>query len=109
MFPTILGKTISLESFLPLLKNFYYSIFFYLVGHYIYMEASFPRQINDKAVILTPKVGIKSTEICVSFWYHMFGNKIGEISAYTEFKEFRRLEHFFKIFSLKFNCIKYKH
>jgi hypothetical protein len=52
-------------------------------GYYAFIEASAPRQLNDRAIlestILMPPSTIGS---CFSFWYHMYGN-IGGLNVYV--------------------------
>ena len=54
----------------------------------MYMEASFPRQTGDKAVFTTPMIGVSENKMCISFWYHMHGNKLGAIKLHSNFMEF---------------------
>ena len=55
------------------------------------MEASFPRQTGDKAVLTTPMIGVSENKLCVSFWYHMHGNKLGAVKLHSTFTEFMGL------------------
>ena len=52
-------------------------------GYYAYIEASSPRNVNDRAVlestILMPPPSAGS---CFSFWYHMYGS-IGALNIYV--------------------------
>ena len=53
-------------------------------GYYAFIEASFPRKPNDRAVlestVLLPTSSIGS---CFSFWYHMYG-EIGALNVYIK-------------------------
>ncbi|XP_064635154.1 MAM and LDL-receptor class A domain-containing protein 1-like [Lineus longissimus] len=55
-------------------------------GHYLYLESSPPAKEGDKAVITSPPItGI--SDMCLQFWYHMFGHGIGTINVYTKVAE----------------------
>ncbi|CAF0847412.1 unnamed protein product, partial [Rotaria sordida] len=51
-------------------------------GYYAFIEASYPRETNDRAIlestILMPTSSVGS---CLSFWYHMYGS-IGGLNIY---------------------------
>ncbi|CAF0741635.1 unnamed protein product, partial [Brachionus calyciflorus] len=49
-------------------------------GTFIYLEASYPRVKNDKAWLVSETFNDPST--CFSFWYHMYGNSIGNLRIY---------------------------
>ncbi|XP_035827615.1 MAM and LDL-receptor class A domain-containing protein 1 [Aplysia californica] len=51
-------------------------------GHYIFIEASYPQQPNDTAVIKSPKVTSHNAR-CLLFWYHMYGIKINTLNVYV--------------------------
>lgn len=51
-------------------------------GYYIYIETSSPRRANDKAV-LTFKGGFYQQPMCLSFFYHMYGQNINELNVYN--------------------------
>lgn len=61
----------------------------FILGYYAFMEASAPRVTGDKAtiksVIFPPTTGSGK---CMSFWYHMFGNTIGQLKVW-----FRKLSN----------------
>ncbi|XP_066569897.1 MAM domain-containing glycosylphosphatidylinositol anchor protein 1 [Amia ocellicauda] len=58
-------------------------------GYYMYIEASRPRELGDKARLLSPLynvTGVKGkgstrTAYCVSFYYHMYGKHIGSLNV----------------------------
>ena len=54
---------------------------FFLTGVYIYIETSSPRSNGDKA-ILTLK-GANSKSVCLSFYYHMYGQTINALNIYN--------------------------
>ena len=51
-----------------------------LTGFYIYIEASSPRQENDRAVIAFPPLNINGP-LCLSFYYHMYGYNMGTLAV----------------------------
>ena len=48
---------------------------FIFSGVYAYIEASNPRQRNDRARLISPMVRAK--KVCINFWYHMYGANMG--------------------------------
>ena len=46
-------------------------------GYYVYTESSRPRERNDDARLLTPK--LRPGSYCVQFAYHMYGTSVGSI------------------------------
>lgn len=56
-------------------------------GWYVYIETSFPRQVNDTARILSPTIkadGSQKSIHCVSFWYHMYGPHVDTLRLYQK-------------------------
>ncbi|XP_050391165.2 MAM and LDL-receptor class A domain-containing protein 2 [Patella vulgata] len=52
-------------------------------GSYIYIEAS--NQVeNDKARIESPEIIQPTSTQCLSFWYHMYGNTMGDLNVYIK-------------------------
>lgn len=51
-------------------------------GRYLYIEASSPRRMNDKARIMT-KVSPQTSGVCVTFYYHMYGTGMGTLILHT--------------------------
>ena len=45
------------------------------------MEASTPRKVGDKAVLLSPAFRLSGPG-CLTFWYHAFGNHVGSLLTY---------------------------
>ncbi|XP_050316191.1 MAM and LDL-receptor class A domain-containing protein 2-like isoform X2 [Anthonomus grandis grandis] len=52
-------------------------------GHYMYIESS-SRKINDTARLISPIFGNLSGNICLEFWYHMYGQTTGTLRAYVK-------------------------
>ncbi|ESO97870.1 hypothetical protein LOTGIDRAFT_152977 [Lottia gigantea] len=50
-------------------------------GHYIFIEASAPRQLGDRAVIESPQFPPTKGR-CLNFYYHMNGRNIGTLTVY---------------------------
>ncbi|XP_036374617.1 neuropilin-1a-like [Megalops cyprinoides] len=46
-------------------------------GNYIYMLLDPDAQENEVARLVSPTVTAPDSDLCVSFWYHMFGSHIG--------------------------------
>lgn len=63
--------------------KFYFNMnyLFYCLGHYFYIETSRPRTQGQKAKLLSRTVSATST-VCISFYYHMYGNNIGALNVY---------------------------
>ncbi|XP_061173555.1 MAM and LDL-receptor class A domain-containing protein 2-like [Saccostrea echinata] len=52
-------------------------------GHYVYIEASAPRRMGDKARIDSPSFpATTGTGSCLTFWYSMYGRSIGSLNVY---------------------------
>ena len=49
-------------------------------GHYLFIETSF-RPKGWKAWLIGPKISPQAGK-CFQFWYHMYGNSIGELNVY---------------------------
>lgn len=47
-------------------------------GFYIYLEATAANP-GERASIVTPDLPDETSEMCLTFWYHMFGVHIGEL------------------------------
>ena len=58
---------------------------FLFEGKYIYIETSYPRETNDKAVLRFN--GYTGGSACLSFYYHMFGDGIGQLNVYLGNRE----------------------
>ena len=48
----------------------------------MYIETSYPRKQGQKARLLSPAY-TDNSDICVKFWYHMYGNGIGTLNVYA--------------------------
>ena len=56
---------------------------FHFTGHYVFIEASSPRHIGDKAYLISqPFDQTNSTGRCLKFWHHMKGASIGTLNVY---------------------------
>ena len=54
-------------------------------GTYAYAEASYPRQLNDTARLISPTLQSNTRPgTCISFWYHMYGADINSLNVYTK-------------------------
>jgi len=70
---------------LGLLINNCFFCSFVVNGTYAYIEASFPRQQNDTARLISAQIPRNTRPgTCVSFWYHMYGPVIDTLSVYTK-------------------------
>ena len=64
-------------------KNFILSLdFCYFPGHYVFIEASAPRNTGDIARLWTPPLAPSNGQ-CISFWYNMHGTTMGTINVYA--------------------------
>lgn len=65
---------------------FVFFIFFFVLGHYLFIESSSPRILNDTARLFSPVYGapesstIADEGVCFTFWFHMYGSTTGECS-----------------------------
>lgn len=50
-------------------------------GHYLYMETSGLKPKGWKAWLIGPPISPQSGK-CFQFWYHMYGNSIGQLNVY---------------------------
>ncbi|XP_022096406.1 MAM and LDL-receptor class A domain-containing protein 1-like [Acanthaster planci] len=50
-------------------------------GFYMYTETSFPRQSGDVAMLVSPVTKGDGSNLCFSFWYHMFGSDMGTLEV----------------------------
>ncbi|XP_073412366.1 MAM domain-containing glycosylphosphatidylinositol anchor protein 1 isoform X1 [Dendrobates tinctorius] len=61
-------------------------------GFYMFIEASKPQKFGDKARLISPQYNITSkfpslkTIYCVSFYYHMYGRHIGNLTVFLRLK-----------------------
>ena len=54
--------------------------YFLLKGHYMYIEASSPRQLGDYAKLHSPPLKFLGN-MCLQFCYHMFGATAGSLKV----------------------------
>ncbi|XP_068088796.1 MAM domain-containing glycosylphosphatidylinositol anchor protein 1 isoform X3 [Hyperolius riggenbachi] len=57
-------------------------------GYYMFIEASRPRRLGDRARLISPMYNITTTRFpshkvpyCISFYYHMYGKHIGHLNV----------------------------
>ena len=53
-------------------------------GYYIYIESSQPRRQGDLARISTPQYGAAAGSMCLTFWYHMYGQNTGSLTVFVQ-------------------------
>jgi len=56
-------------------------IFIFLAGHYMFIETSAPRVVNDNALLSSPVLVKQTNDVCLQFYYHMFGQHIGTLNV----------------------------
>lgn len=56
------------------------SVFHFIQGHYIYIEASSPSKHGDTARLISQTYR-SNTRKCLTFWYHMLGSHIGTLKV----------------------------
>ncbi|XP_028902704.1 MAM domain-containing glycosylphosphatidylinositol anchor protein 1 isoform X1 [Ornithorhynchus anatinus] len=49
-------------------------------GYYMFIEASRPRELGDRARLVSPVYNVSARFYCVSFFYHMYGKHIGSLN-----------------------------
>ena len=61
-----------------------FPIMLFLVGRYVYIEASSPRRNGDFARLSSPLISVSSSSTkCLKFWYHMYGPHVDTLNVYT--------------------------
>lgn len=53
----------------------------FAAGYYMFIETSRPRELGDRARLVSPLYNASAKFYCVSFFYHMYGKHIGESGA----------------------------
>ncbi|XP_046653524.1 cell wall integrity and stress response component 4-like isoform X2 [Daphnia pulicaria] len=59
-------------------------------GHYLFIESSSPRVLNDTARLFSPVYGqpeasaVADEGVCFSFWFHMYGSTTGQINVFIK-------------------------
>ena len=61
----------------------FYKILNVISGHYLYIETSYPRRYGQKARVISKPVQATRGQ-CFTFWYHMFGRTIGNITLFKK-------------------------
>lgn len=54
------------------------------VGHYMFIEASFPQKENDVARLISPEYIDTPGGSCVQFFYHMWGRTTGALNVFLK-------------------------
>ena len=54
-----------------------------LGGWYVFIETSWPRKVNDTARLVSQSLPATS-QMCFQFWYHMYGDDIGNLTVYKK-------------------------
>lgn len=57
----------------------------YFVGHYMYVEASYPRKQGDNAMLASFPIDGSSPSCSLSFWSHMKGDHVGSLAVLLRF------------------------
>lgn len=57
--------------------------FIFLLGNYLFMEASYPRRRGDSCVITSPPLFVYSA--CLRFYYFMMGIRVGSLVVYARY------------------------
>ena len=55
-------------------------------GYYIYIETSSAR-LGYKAQITTPEISPSVAPMCLTFWYHMYGETIGTLRVFSMYND----------------------
>lgn len=55
-------------------------MFLTVTGYYIHLESSYPRSRGESVRFESPYV--VSSYQCVTFWYHMWGKRIGRLNVF---------------------------
>ncbi|KAK8747888.1 hypothetical protein OTU49_016211, partial [Cherax quadricarinatus] len=55
-------------------------------GHYMYVDASIPRDVGENALLYSPVYpsDITTTDSCFSFYFHKYGRNSGALNAYVK-------------------------
>lgn len=51
-------------------------------GHYVYIEVS-GKAANSTARIISPNINIRSSGVCLKFWYNMYGANVNRLNVYS--------------------------
>lgn len=66
------------------LYDFVNTVYLIYSGYYLYIESSAPRKMYDLARITTPQFSNSQGSSCLSFWYHMYGANVGNLTLYLQ-------------------------
>lgn len=47
----------------------------------MFIETSPPRVNGDNALLLSPEHGSSTNDVCLNFYYHMFGPNVGRLNV----------------------------
>ena len=70
----------------------------------MYIETSSPRKQGQKAQLATPSY-TDNTDVCVTFWYHMYGNGIGTLNVYAMVSHFIDIVNFMSLYLASVNSL----
>jgi hypothetical protein len=76
------------------------------VGHYAFIETSYPRVTGDKAWLVSDIFKVNPNyKWCLKFWLHMYGNSVGYLNVYivTNVLEPTKDKYYRRIFRLTGN------
>ena len=60
-----------------------FSTYFFTLGFFLYIEASPPRKLGDKARLESPFISDHNVT-SVEFWYHMYGLGVNTLNVYIQ-------------------------
>ena len=63
---------------LNMINNLCWYVSFF-TGRYLFIESSWPRQTDEKAIVISETIPVTGNGKCVRFWYHMYGQNIGTL------------------------------
>ena len=65
---------------------------FSLLGQYVFIETSAPRQLGDNAYLLSQPFDPAPSGRCLKFWHHMRGASIGNLTVYLHTGNFSAMQ-----------------
>ena len=54
-------------------------LLYFLLGHYMFIEASNPQREGHQAKLISPDVNVR--QACLTFYYHMWGSELGSLKV----------------------------
>ena len=63
-----------------------------LLGQYVFIETSLPRQLGDNAYLLSQPFDPAPSGRCLKFWHHMKGASIGTLNVYLHTGNFSAMQ-----------------